>query len=126
MFPIENYTLSTRYSIDNDVQKSLSFLQLGKFIIINQIISTCKTFYDSRLCIYAESHESYKSTQKTQKSLEKFVGHLETISLQDSLQMLSTLSKDERRRIVKKIIDDLIKKEQEEPKTETNQQIGGT
>ena len=27
---IENYTLSTKYSIDNDVQKSLSFLYLGK------------------------------------------------------------------------------------------------
>ena len=58
--------------------------------------------------------------KKTQKSLEKkLVGHLETISLQDSLIMLSSLSVDERRRIVKKIIDDLIKKEQEEIKTET-------
>jgi len=117
---IENYTLSTRYSIDNDVQKSLSFLQLGKIYYNKSDYFSCKTFYDSAYVFMPESHESYKSTQKTQKSLEKLVGHLETISLQDSLQMLSTLSLDERRRIVKKIIDDLIKKEQEELRQKQN------
>ena len=27
---IENYNLSTKYSVENDIQKSLSFLQLGQ------------------------------------------------------------------------------------------------
>ena len=118
---IENYTLSTRYSIDNDVQKSLSFLQLGKIYYNKSEYVSCKTFYDSAYAFMPESHESYKETQKTKKTLEKLVGHLTTISLQDSLQKLSTLSEDERRRIVKKIIEDLIKKEQEELRQKQSQ-----
>ena len=118
---IDNYTLSTRYSIDNDVQKSLSFLQLGKIYYNKSEYISCKTFYDSAYTFMPESHESYKETQKTKKTLEKLVGHLTTISLQDSLQKLSTLSEDERRRIVKKIIEDLIKKEQEELRQKQSQ-----
>jgi len=118
---IENYTLSTTYSTDNDVQKSLSFLQLGKIHYNKSDYFSSKTFYDSAYVFMPETHESYKSTQKTQKSLEKLIGYLETISLQDSLQTLSTLSEDERRRIVKRIIDDLIKKEQEELRQKQNQ-----
>ena len=47
---IENYTISTRYSIDNDVQKSLSFLQLGKIYynksdyISSRLFMTAYTF----------------------------------------------------------------------------------
>ena len=118
---IENYILSTRYSIDNDIQKSLSFLHLGKIYYNKSDYVSCKIFYDSAYVFMPESHESYKETQETQKTLDKLVGHLKTIFLEDSLQKLSTLSEDERRGIVKKIIEDLIIKEQEELRQKQSQ-----
>ena len=94
---IENYTLSTRYSLDNDIQKSLSFLQLGKIYYNKSEYISCKTFYDSAYTFMPESHESYKETQKTKKTLEKLVGHLTTISLQDSLQKLHSIRRREKK-----------------------------
>ena len=64
---IENYTLSTRYSLDNDIQKSLSFLQLGKIYYNKSEYISCKTFYDSAYTFMPESHESYKETQKLKR-----------------------------------------------------------
>ena len=43
---IENYILSTKYSIDNDIQKSISFLQLGKMYYNRSDYISSKTFYD--------------------------------------------------------------------------------
>ena len=41
---IENYTLSTKYSVDNDIQKSISFLQLGKIYYNRSNYISSKTF----------------------------------------------------------------------------------
>ena len=111
---IENYTLSTKYSIDNDIQKSISFLKLAKIYYNKSDYTSSKTFYDSSYTFMPQEHYHYKETEKTQKTLERLVNHLTTINLEDSLQMLSKLPETERREIVQSVIAEVIKKEQEE------------
>ena len=111
---IENYILSTKYSIDNDIQKSISFLQLGKMYYNRSDYISSKTFYDSAYTFMPEEHQYFEETKKTQKILEKLVDHLSTISLEDSLQKLSTLPELEVREIVQSIIAEILKKEQQE------------
>lgn len=111
---IKNYTLSTKYSIDNDIQKSISFLQLGKIYYNRSDYISSKTFYDSAYTFMPEEHQYFEETKKTQKILEKLVDHLTTISLEDSLQKLSTLPELEVREIVQSIIAEIVKKEQQE------------
>ena len=61
-----------------------------------------------------EDHHHFEETKKTQKTLEKLVDHLTTISLEDSLQMLSGLSDLERREIIQSVIAEVVRKEREE------------
>ena len=122
---IENYTLSTKYSIDNDVQKSLSFLYLGKIYYNKSDYTSSKTFYDSAFVFMPEEHQLYKETKQTQQILERLVNHLTTISLEDSLQMLVSLSVSERRKIIQSVIAEVIKKEQEELREKQNRNNRG-
>lgn len=117
---IENYTLSTKYSVANDVQKSISFLQLGKIYYNRSDYTSSKTFYDSAYTFMPEEHLYFEETKRTQKILEKLVGHLTTISLEDSLQKLSNLPESEVREIIQSIIAEIVKKEQEELREKQN------
>ncbi len=122
---IENYELSTKYSIDNDIQKSLSFLQLGKIYYNRSDYISSKTFYDSAYTFMPEEHSQFEETKNTQKILEKLVNHLSTISLEDSLQMLSSLPESERRKIIQSVIAEIVKKEQDELREKQNRGYRG-
>ena len=117
---IENYTLSTKYSIDNDIQKSISFLQLGKLYYQKSDYISSKTFYDSAYAFMPEDHQSYKETKKIQSILENLVKYLTVISYQDSLQMIASLPTSKRISIIQSVIAEVIKKEQEELREKQN------
>lgn len=111
---IENYQLSTVNSIDNELQKSLSFLQLGKIKYNNKNYPQAKIFYDSAYIFMPEDHSKYFTVKEKQQVLESLINQLNTISLEDSLQKLSSMSVNEQKEIIKKIIDEIIQKEQQE------------
>ena len=117
---IKNYTLSTRYSVENDVQKSLSFLQLARIYYNKSEYTTSKVFYDSAYAFMPETHKLYNKTKGNQKILEKLVGYLNTISLEDSLQKLASMTEKERKNIIQTIISELVKKEQNELRVQQN------
>ena len=122
---IENYILSTKYSIDNDIQKSVSFLQLGKIYYNRSDYISSKTFYDKVYTFISEEHSQFEETENTQKILEKLVNHLSTISLEDSLQMLSSLPESERRKIIQSVAAEIVKKEQDELREKQNRGYRG-
>ena len=109
-----NYLLSTTKSINNDMQKSISFLSLGKieFKKTNYLLS--KTYYDSTIYYMNEEHRMYEQSKEQHEVLIELVKHLNTIELQDSLQTLAGLSKKELNNIINQIIQKEIKKEKEE------------
>ena len=115
---IENLNLSTKYSLDNDIQKSQSFLKLGKIYYNKKQYPSSKVFYDSAYTFMPENHSEYERVKKTQKPLENLITHLNTISLQDSLQFLA--------KVVQSIIEEVIKKEQQQLKDRQNQTYRGS
>ena len=117
---IENYTLSTKHSTENNIQKSLSFLQLARVYYNKSDHITSKVFYDSAYVFMPETHPLYNSTKENQKILEKLVGYLNTISLEDSLQKLASMTEKDRKQIIQTIIAELVKKEQEELRSQQN------
>ena len=122
---VENYSLSTKHSVENDIQKSLSFLQLGQIYYKKSEYDTSKIFYDSAYTFMPETHQLYESTKETQEILKELVYHLNTISLEDSLQNLASISEKERQNIIQSVIAEVIKKEQEELKSQQNRGTRG-
>ena len=92
---IDNYLLSTVNSIENNTQKSLSFLALAKIDYNRSFYKDAKINYDSTLFYMDEDFREYESAKEKHEILQELVYHLDVISLQDSLQALAALPASE-------------------------------
>ncbi len=94
---IENNPTATSY-------KDLSFIQLGDIAFTQKRYTDAKSFYDSVTTTSTEIGFDLTSTDERKEILSRLVPPLNTIELQDSLQLLATLTSTDREAIVKKII----------------------
>ena len=97
---IDNYLLSTVNSIENNTQKSLSFLALAKIDYNRSFYKDAKINYDSTLFYMDEDFREYESAKEKHEILQELVYHLDVISLQDSLQALAALPASELSQVI--------------------------
>ncbi len=119
---------SIRTSTTNANQKALSYLKLGEINFDNKMYPTASAYYDSAFTNLQNTHPRYKEIQRKKESLGDLVLNLNTISLQDSLQLLASYSEKKRLEKIDKIIADKKAREQEEREREQdpfNQLPGG-
>ena len=109
---IKNYLLSTTSSVDNNSQKSLSFLALGKINFKRSLYKLAKTYYDSTIFYMDTDFRLHNQVNERHLVLSNLITNINTVELQDSLQRVAKLPKAEQNRIVNKIIQEEIKKEQ--------------
>lgn len=112
---INYYRLSVRMSQANNKQKSLSYLALGDLYFADTDYKNAQAYYDSTMLFLPKDYPDYNAISEKQKSLNNLVRYINTVSDEDSLQM-----------VVKKYggdtttlypyIDKLIKKAQEDEK----------
>ena len=105
---------STKYSLENDVQKSLSFYNLAKIYYIKQEYRKAGLYYDSTIFYIDKNDEKYAEIFETSQSLNKLINNLDIIYLQDSLIALSTLPKNIQLEVVNEIINNIIEKEKKQ------------
>ena len=108
---LNNYNLSSLYSIENNTQKSISFLAAAEISFYQKKYFDSKTLYDSTIKYMDENYRLFKETQEKQLILNDLVFNLNSIQLQDSLQSLSKLTNKEQRRVVQQIIQNEIAEE---------------
>jgi tetratricopeptide (TPR) repeat protein len=108
---INNYMLSTINSVENDPQKSLSFLALGKIYFKNGMYKMANTNYDSTMHYMQNDFRLYKKTNDRHLVLADLVSNINIIEMQDSLQMLARLPKPQQNAIIGGIIQAEIEKE---------------
>ena len=92
---VKYYTLSTKNSIDNYSQKTLSFLSLAEIKFNQGRYLLAKNSYDSVVYYIEEDHKKYIEITHTHSTLEDLATHLTAIVFEDSVQQLSTLSENE-------------------------------
>jgi tetratricopeptide (TPR) repeat protein len=119
---IDNYLLSTVNSIENNTQKSLSFLALAKIDYNRSFYKDAKINYDSTLFYMDEDFRDYESAKEKHKILQELVYHLDVISLQDSLQALAALPASELSQLISQLIQAEVKKESEALEVERSKQ----
>jgi tetratricopeptide (TPR) repeat protein len=102
---------SIRTSTTNTVQKALSYLWLGEINFDEKNYPTAEAYYDSTFKNLPTDHPKYERIKALKESLGKLVVNLETINLQDSLQMLAGLSEKQQLAIAQKIIDEIKEEE---------------
>ena len=115
---VELLTKSVKVSAGNNNQKALSYLELGKIFFEKPDYKKAQAYYDSTITYLSNDHPNYTEILNKRNSLTKLVKYLRTIQVEDSLQQLSKLSKEDQ----EKIITDKLKKEEEETQKENEEQ----
>ncbi|MBT5750015.1 MAG: hypothetical protein HOI39_02690, partial [Flavobacteriales bacterium] len=110
---IDNYLLSTVNSLENNTQKSLSFLALARIDYNRSLYKDAKVNYDSTIFYMDEDFREYEAAKEKHEILQELVYHLDVISLQDSLQVLAALPPDKLSQVITQLIQNEIEKERE-------------
>ncbi|MBW4888403.1 tetratricopeptide repeat protein [Mucilaginibacter sp. HMF5004] len=101
---VKNYKLSVRNSTKNFNQKGLSYLRLAEINFKNKAdYTTAKKYYDSTLTSLSPTYPGYQTILKKSNNLQLLADRLQTISREDTLQMLAKLDENARLAKVKEI-----------------------
>jgi tetratricopeptide (TPR) repeat protein len=111
---IRNFKKSTEVSVDNDYQKTLSFLEIADIYFNKEIFKPAYQHYDSAMTVMAEDFKDYELINERRNSLQLLVEQLDIINNEDSLIMLADMTESER----DKFIDDIIEAEKKRIKEE--------
>ena len=107
---IDYLNKSIAESTVNTNQKALSYLELAKIYFDKPEYRKASAYYDSTVTLLSREHPQFTTIKNTRDHLKKVVTYLNTVELQDSLQMLAGLTPVERQQI----IDGIIEREREE------------
>ena len=112
---IEYFESSLAASAGNQRQKAYSYLKLG---LINydtlKNFQKAKAYYDSTMMVLPADEPEYQEIEERQQVLEDFVTQLNTITLQDSLLILSAMDSLELSALLDTLIIEQERKELEE------------
>src|SRR6201993_3689954 len=109
----ENYQLSVKNSVSNNKQKAKSYLKLADISFEKENYVPSSHFYDSTLALIKEEYPGYADIKAKKMSLDSLVKNITIIKTQDSLQMIANMDTVARAKLIRKIIKDLIKHEED-------------
>lgn len=98
-----------------------SHLNLANIFYSKKEYTKAQKHYDSTLVFLSKKHKNYKNIKERQENLTDLVDNLQTIKQQDSLIMVSKMTEQNRNNLIDKIIQEVIKKEQEDARNNINQ-----
>jgi outer membrane protein assembly factor BamD (BamD/ComL family) len=97
---------STQYTSNNPEQRNKVFLQLAELSFTKQQYRQAYNFYDS-LDMNDPTLKNPDAIEDRKKSLGSLATNIEIIQRQDSLQRLASMTEDERKEFVKKLVKQL-------------------
>ena len=129
IYMAENDTLRALYAYKdgvekskrNGVEKGVVWLHLGGLYWEREDFVKAQPCYAGALALFDSDRPDYKEVDERSKILDELLPYASAIELQDSLQALARMDSVERMDVIKKIIDELKKKEKEEAR-QANQQ----
>ena len=111
---IRSYESGVEKSSRGGIDKMLNQIKLGDIYFNLRKYLKAQPNYSEALGQLKKNDDAYPRVSKRSEALDALVVHVEAKELQDSLQRLARMTEEERLSVIKKIIDDLIKKEKEE------------
>lgn len=113
---LKNYKLGVEKSTRNAYDKAMCQIQLGDIYFTQKNYTAAAPCYTEAVSQLTKKHEAYPRVSLRADVLGEVVVHTEAIHLQDSLQQLARLPKEEQLVVINKLIEDLKKQEELEKK----------
>lgn len=98
------------------IEKGVLMVHLGQLYWEQEEFVKAKECYSGALGLFDKDHEDYNEIDRRAKALEELYPFASAIELQDSLQELAQMDSVKRMEVIKKIIEEVKKKEKEEAK----------
>ena len=98
---------SAEKSDDNIHQKTKTYLRLADLFFEDKNYEVAQAYYDSTARVVLKKHPQHDIIKAKNKSLTTLVENMRQIALQDSLQRIGKLSKEEQEQVVLEIIERL-------------------
>ncbi len=120
---IEYYKQSVQANVNNEEQKTRSFLTLANLYYAIPDYPNAQTYYDSALTQLRPDYPGYEALFSKSKSLTRLVTEIQTVQLEDSLQRMARLSEQELNMKIDARISAERKKAEEEQQRQQNEQL---
>lgn len=120
---IDNLKLSVSTSTSNDFQRSYSALKLADLYFNREMYPEAQAYYDTATLSLPKNYPNYDKIIKKNKILTDLVTNLNVIYTQDSLQRIAALSPSARTAWVNTMVNNYIKKENEQKKAEADKEL---
>ena len=118
---LKNYLLSAHNSTKNLNQKGLAYLRIADINFSKKAdYPTAKKYYDSTLFNLSHTYTGYAAIQKKNANLQYLIDRLQTISREDTLQMLSKLTDSVRKLRVDAMFKRISQQQQQNALVTTN------
>lgn len=101
---LEAYKQGVEQSTKDGVEKATVLITMGDIYYKQKAYSNAQPCYSEAANLIDNTHDDYRRVSKLGQTLDQFVLYHNTITLQDSLQYLSTLSEPEQRAIIDEVI----------------------
>lgn len=113
---LKSYRLSVNSSTKNQSQKGLSYLRMADVLFKNKADYTgAAKYYDSALVSLSPNYPNYAIIKKKSDNLQILADRLQTISREDTLQMLAKLDEPARLARIDKMVDAQVLRSQPSP-----------
>lgn len=93
---IDNYILSAEKSTRNGLEKAQALISLGDIYYVRKDYLKAQPCYSEASSLIDQEHEDYARVSKLSQILDELARDYETVTLQDSLQMLALAPKETR------------------------------
>lgn len=120
---LKNYKFSSATSISNDYQKAISSMKAGEIYFSKLDYKNAQIYFDTCMSFLPASYENYVEVRTKAQNLTELIQQINIIEHEDSLQTIAKMPENERNKIIDKIINDIIQKEQEAREQEQQQQV---
>jgi hypothetical protein len=123
---VDYYKKSLRAESDNVKQKTYTFEKLGNINFKNSEYQLASSYYDSIISIATDTlNLRIRRIKRKHRNLASLIKFENTVTKNDSIIRIASLSKEEQESYFQKYIDDLKKKDEDAAQLKLNQQAFG-
>jgi tetratricopeptide (TPR) repeat protein len=119
---IKDFQTSVLNSLENNSQRALSSLTVGRLFLEKGNYRKASCYYDSALAVVDQNYPGYEEIVTKANGLSSLVKSLDQISREDSLQRVALMSEKDRLSYINKIIAGVTEAENAKLKKQQNEQ----
>lgn len=120
---LDYYKKSAQVSVDNDIQKTTSYLTIADIYYQRKEYKKSGAYYDSASIYITENYPDYERIMEKTEVLIDLVDNLNTVEREDSLQRLAKMSEKDRLAVIDRNIAEYKERERQRQIEESNRAL---